>query len=209
MNKKIQDMTREELQEFLDSFSRSVQGITQGYLDKVDALRANGKEGSLLGGETNKKSGWASKVGKQWGKVNMIEHMNKEIQCQHCGESTNLGNIEKYHKYGSCKQRNELEKRMVELYENGMSIPMLTKEFNLTEAAIFRILKINDANIRKNQVLTEEDVWNILLQLENKVNRKELVKLYGVSKPTIDHIAQGRSWNTVQEKYKEYKSQIK
>lgn len=225
-------MTREELQQMLDSFSESVKNISEADIDRAlhcksiakdggntalklgigihglsDEERSkNGKIGGEISGNINKENGWASEVGTQWGRINMIEHMNKEVQCQHCGETTNLGNIVRYHKDGICKDREKFEQQIVNVYESGMSIGMLTKEFNLTEGAIYSILVNNNADIRPNQVLTEEDVWDILIELDNGVGRKDLEKLYGVSKGTIAHIAQGRSWPQVQEKYKQYKN---
>lgn len=207
MSKKIENMTREELQQMLDSFSRSVQHISEGHIDRVNALLSGQPQASINGGQTNKDSGWASKLGTEWGRTNMIEHMNKDGQCQHCKEITNIGNIEKYHKDGICLDRIKFEEMIVSLYESGMSIGKLVIEVNRDRASIYNILVNNNANIRQNQILTEDDVWDILVQLDNGVHRKELEKVYGVSKGSIAHIAQGRSWPNVQMKYKEYKSQ--
>jgi Mor family transcriptional regulator len=203
MSKKVQDMTREELQQMLDSFSESVKDISEGHIDKINSLEP--VFAGTLGGNTNKESGWASTLGKKWGRTNMIEYMNKEVQCEHCGETSNLGNIIQYHKDGICQQRSEFEQRMTRAYNNGMSITMLEKEFNLTRAAIYAILINNNADIRHNQSLTEEDVWDILVELDKGVKRRKLANMYGVSKQNIDKIAQGKTWPKVQEKYKNSK----
>jgi uncharacterized protein (DUF433 family) len=166
----------------------------------------NAKKGGDVSGNNNKESGWASELGKEWGRTNMIEHMNKEVLCEHCAETTNLGNIERWHKDGICKERIQFIEMIVEWYNNGMGIKSISRETDYNTVSIYNMLVKGGAEMRVNQKLNEDDVWNILIQLDNKVSRNDLANMYGVSKPTINAIAQGRNWPKVQEKYRNYKN---
>jgi hypothetical protein len=99
-------------------------------------------ENSRKGGNINKESGHISSLGKEWGRHNMIEHVNKRSVCEHCGEETNIGNIERYHTNGKCLEKIKNELEIYNRYKtSGLSMSKLSKEFGISASTICNLVK--------------------------------------------------------------------
>jgi hypothetical protein len=103
-------------------------------------------ENSRLGGNVHKESGHISSLGKEWGRHNMIEHVNKRSVCEHCGEETNIGNIERHHNNGKCLEKIQKELKIYNQYKTSdLSMSKLSKEIGVSAATICNILKKYDS----------------------------------------------------------------
>lgn len=101
----------------------------------------NATRGGTTQGNINKESGWASELGRKWGRTNMIEHMNKKVKCPLCKEITNIGNISRYHQNSECLERKEKELSILEMHKQGLSMKKIGESVGLSAASICLIIK--------------------------------------------------------------------
>ena len=158
-------MTREELQSMIDSFQKKVttkdweidRNIRMASQAKdankslsknkesrkfaTKALKDNASKGGDVAGNLNKESGHISNLGKEWGRTNMIEHVNKVVICEHCGESCNIGNIKRWHENGKCLEKKKLEELILQYHKEGLSYKAIGKIVNKSTATISNTIK--------------------------------------------------------------------
>lgn len=111
-----------------------------------------------------------------------------------------------------------------ELQANIISQKQISKKYGISEGHLSsiksgtyrggsRILtdrnKFNRGELNKQHVLKDQDVYDILDALYNKVSRKELQKKYGVSKNLILLIAQGKTRQHVKHPHYVYEKSTK
>lgn len=100
------------------------------------------KMGGDVCGNIHKESGHISSLGKEWGRHNLLQHANKRSVCEHCGEETNIGNIERYHTNGKCLDKVKKEIEIYNKYKtSGLSMSKLAKECGVSAGTICNIVK--------------------------------------------------------------------
>lgn len=108
----------------------------------TDYSKCGTKEGALVGGLLRKKSGDISKLGKEWGRINAQKHVNRIVECSHCGESCNLGNIKRWHEGGKCIDRRKKEQEIFDKYmEGGLSMKKVGAIFGIDAPSVCGIVK--------------------------------------------------------------------
>lgn len=161
MEKNIKDMTREELQEFLESFSRSVQDITESDIDRHQHLCSIASDGGIASSIVNSKNGQHElfrEAGRKWILENYDEWVEKVAQggftarekgiiqetqfrssqethtCDKCGKS-GKGNLFKGLHFENCGKEKTFPQRYVfRMYHDGVLVGEYTKLKDIASA---------------------------------------------------------------------------
>lgn len=162
MDKKISNMNREELQEFLDSFSRSVEGITESDIDRKEHLRSISKDGAMASVIVNSKNGqhesfrkagqkaisenydeWVVKVRQggltatENGIIQKTQYQSSQQlhKCDKCGQS-GKGNLFKGLHFENCGKEKTFPQRYVfRMYHDGILVGEYAKLKDMASAA--------------------------------------------------------------------------
>ncbi len=94
------------------------------------------KLGGYHCGYKHKKTGHISNLGKEWGRINAQTHVNKVIECSHCGESCNVGNIKRWHDGGKCIEKRNTELQILEKLNEGLSMSKVGKLFGMSPSNV-------------------------------------------------------------------------
>src|SRR6266568_4243306 len=85
----------------------------------------------------------------------------------------------------------ELEAKIVQRYQDGLSIEQVVKELNVTQGTTYRVLKRNGVTLRySNMLRTPDNIEAIRQMSESRTGLREIAKELGTSFRTIERIRQ-------------------
>ncbi len=94
-------------------------------------------------------------------------------------------------KGGSNRVPQELEAKIVQRYQDGLSIEQVVKELNVTQGTTYRVLKRNGVTLRySNMLRTPDNIEAIRQMSESRTGLREIAKELGTSFRTIERIRQ-------------------